>query len=101
MEGASSVSFDCNATVSNDDDDDAAGVDADRALPAAAILQKESMDPRRHRAIAMAILILSLGTPRSSFPLFFLLFYAIVAYGTYRINIEILAIPFVVFDSYT
>jgi hypothetical protein len=72
MEGASSVSFDCNATVSNDndDDDDAAGVDDDRALPAAAILRKEGMDPRRHKAIAMAILIPKLGAPRPSFPAF-------------------------------
>jgi hypothetical protein len=57
MEGASSVSFDCNAAVSKDNDDAADDVD-DSALLAAAIMRKEGMRPR-HRAIAIAILVLS------------------------------------------
>jgi hypothetical protein len=54
MEGASSVSFDCNATVSNDDDA-AEDDDDDSVLPAAFIMRKEGMRPRRHRAIAILI----------------------------------------------
>jgi hypothetical protein len=54
MEGASSVSFDCNAAVSKDNDDAADDVD-DSALLAAAIMRKEGMRPR-HRAIAILVL---------------------------------------------